>query len=328
MLSYTHFTLEERKYLQQLLSEGYSFRIIASFLERSPSTISREVKRNRAAYKPHRKSDNKYWYNHWRAQNLYIRRRREQNRAALQPGSDNWNFVVTHLNLFWSPEEICGRWHMKYPMRKTLCVSSIYRYIRLKKFPKITEKSHLRRRGKLFLTRNSNYISIQPDRIIPQWPPEIQARSKIGDWEGDTVYGGVGKGFLVTLVDRKTRFLRMGLLHHRNAEDTRLVIEQLLRGLPVESISLDNGSEFSEFRKLEQNLSTLVYFAEPHKPWQRGTNENTNDIVRFFFPKGFDFRKLTNEQVCYVQNLINNRLRKCLRWKSPAEVFNKSVALA
>ena len=327
-MSYTHFTLKERKYLQQLLSEGYSFRKIAEILERSPSTISREVNRNKAKYKPHRKSDNKYWYNHWRAQNLYIRRRREQVRAALQPETTEWNYIVAGLQQYWSPETICGRWHEKFPAKKPLCVSTIYRYIKLEKFEGITVKQHLRRRGKFMLPRNSCYNSIQPDRIIPQWPEEIRNRIRIGDWEGDTVYGGVGKGLLVSLVDRKSRYLRIGFLAKRSASETRDVIEKLLRGLPVKSISLDNGSEFSEFRKLEEHLHTLVYFAEPHKPWQRGTNENTNDIVRFFFPKGFDFRTVTDEDIQFVEDLINNRPRKCLGWKSPADILQESVALA
>ena len=326
-MSYTHFTLEERKYLQQLLAEGLSFRKIAAILERSPSTISREVKRNQAKYRPHGKSDNKYWYNHWRANNLYIRRRREQNRAALVPDTDRWDYVIAGLKAFWSPEEISERWHKMNPLEKPICVSTIYRYIKLGKFPEITAKKHLRRRGKRMLPRNANYNSIQPDRIIPEWPDAIRNRIRIGDWEGDTVYGGVGKGLLVSLVDRKTRFLRIGLLGRRTSDGTRLVIEKLLKGLPVKSVSLDNGSEFSEFRKLEESLSTLVYFAEPHKPWQRGTNENTNDIIRFFFPKGFDFRTVTDDDIQLVENIINNRPRKCLDWKTPAEVFYESVAL-
>lgn len=138
----------------------------------------------------------------------------------------------------------------------------------------------------------------------------------------------MGKGFIVSIVDRKSRFLRIGLLRKRTAEETRLVMEKLLNGLSVKSISLDNGSEFSEFKKLEENLDTLVYFAEPHKPWQRGTSENTNDIIRFFFPKGFDFRTITDDDVQFVEDLINNRPRKCLDWKTPAEVFCESVALA
>lgn len=327
-MSYTHFTLDERKYLQKLLSEGLSFRKIAAILERSPSTISREVKRNRAKNKPKKKSDNPYWYNHWRAQTLYTIRRREQVRAALQPGSEQWEYIICKLSKFWSPKEIANRWNKDFPEKKRLCASTIYRYIKLKKFGEITVKMHLRRRGKFMLPRNANYNSIQPDRIIPEWPEEIRNRSRIGDWEGDTVYGGVGKGLLVSLVDRKSRFLRIGLLGKRTAEETRSVIEKLMDGLPVKSISLDNGSEFSEFRELEKALHTLVYFAEPHKPWQRGTNENTNDIIRFFFPKGFDFRTVTDEDVQFVEDLINNRPRKCLGWKTPAEVFCESVALA
>ena len=326
-MSYTHFTLDERKYLQKLLSEGLSIRKISEILERAPSSVSREIRRNRAKYKPHHKPDNKYWYNHWRANNLYILRRRNQDRAALKPGTEEWDYIISGLEHYWSPAAIAGRWHLEHPDRKTLCVSTIYRYIKQGKFPRITAKSHLRRRGKHMLPRSSCYNSIQPDRIIPQWPDTIRSRTRIGDWEGDTVYGAVGKGLLVTLVDRKSKLLRMGLLVKRSAEETRLVIEKRLKGLPVRSISLDNGSEFSEFRKLEQDLSTLVYFAEPHKPWQRGTNENTNDIVRFFFPKGFDFRTITDEDVQFVEDLINNRPRACLNWKTPAEVFLESVAL-
>ena len=326
-MSYTHFTLEERKYLQQLLSEGYSFRKIAAILERHPSTISREVKRNKAKYRPHKKPDNQYWYNHWHAYKCYIRRRREQNRQALKPGTPEWDYIIAGLQQYWSPEMVCGRWRKEFPERKPLCVSTIYRYIKLGRFPKITAKQHLRRRGKRIQTRNANYNSIQPDRIIPEWPEEIRNRIRIGDWEGDTVYGGVGKGLLVTLVDRKSRHLKMGLLASRTAEGTREVIEKLLHGMPVKSVSLDNGSEFSEFRKLEEHLHTLVYFAEPHKPWQRGTNENTNDIVRFFFPKGFDFRTVTDEDIQLVEDLINSRPRKCLGWKTPAEILEESVAL-
>lgn len=326
-MSYTHFTLEERKYLQKLLSEGYSFRKIADILERSPSTISREVKRNKANYKPHKKSDNKYWYNHWRANILATCRRKEQSYAALKPGTDAWDFIVAGLSCFWTPEEIRGRWHRDFPERKQLCISTIYRYIKLGKFPDIAVKTHLRRRGKLKISRNVCYNTIHPDRIIPQWPAVIRERARVGDWEGDSVYGGIGKGALVTNVDRKTRYVKIRRILSRNAEETRLAIERALEGLPVRSISLDNGSEFSEFRKLEENLHTLVYFAEPHKPWQRGTNENTNDIIRFFFPKGFDFRTVIDDDVQFVEDLINNRPRKCLGWKTPNEVFAECVAL-
>ena len=323
-MSYTHFTLEERICLQNLLKESYSMRRIAEILGRNVSSISREIRRNKAKYKPHKKPDNAYWYRAWRAQNLYIRRRREQVRAALSPGTAAWDFIIEGLNGGWSPEAICGRWHRLYPQQKQLCISTIYRYIRQKKFPQITAKKHLRRRGKRMMPRNSCYNSIQPDRLIPQWPDEIRTRSRIGDWEGDTIYGGIGKGFLVSLVDRKTRYLRLGYISSRNAEETAAAIASLLHGLPVRSISLDNGSEFANFHQIEEQLNTLVYFAEPHKPWQRGTNENTNDIVRFYFPKGFDFHSLSDAVIRSVESLINLRPRKCLDWLSPAELFSPS----
>lgn len=328
MLSYTHFTLEERKYLQKLLAEGLSFRKIAAILERSPSSISREVQRNRAEYKPHHKPDNPYWYNHWRAQVLTIKRRKTHQYRAIKEGSPAWDYIVEKLNLYWSPEQICGRWQLEHPDEKPIHFSTIYRYVRNGAFPKIKPKTHLRRRGKKMQTRNANYNSIQPERIIPQWPEEIRRRARIGDWEGDTVYGGIGKGLLVTQVDRRSRFLRSGLLAKRDALLTKKTIVKLLKGLPVHSISLDNGSEFSEFRALEEELGAEVYFAEPHKPWQRGTNENTNDLLRFFYKKGFDFRTITQKDVDAVVELINNRPRKCLHWKTPAEVFQlECVAL-
>lgn len=285
-MSYTHFTLEERKYLQKLLSEGNSIRKIAAILERSPSSISREIKRNKPKFRPHKKPDNIYWYNNWRAQNLTVQRRRANKRRVLQENTPEWNYIIGVLNNFWSPEAICGRWPKDFPERKLLHFSTIYRYIANNEFPYITPKTHLRRHGKRCLPRTSNYNSIQPDRIIPEWPLEIRERLRIDDWEGDTVYGGTGKGVLVTLVDRKSRYTKIALLMKRAANTRRNVVEKLLDGLMVKSISFGNGSEFSEFHQLEEHLHTFIYFAEPHKPWQRVTNENTNGMIRFFYPKG------------------------------------------
>ncbi len=321
MSSYKHFTLEERKYLQKLLSEGYSMRKIAAVLERSPSSISREINRNRSRSHLHHKPDNKYWYNHWRAQNLAVERHRAKHGRSLQEGSLEWDFILNGLLQYWSPEAICGRWHREHPEQKKLCISTIYRYIKQELFPAIKPKTHLRRRGKRMFSRNSNFNSVKPDRSILEWPEEIRNRTRIGDWEGDTVYGGIGKGLLVTLVDRKSRYLCSGILSSRNAEETSQVIIRQLQDLPVSSISLDNGSEFSDYHSIEQSLKTSVFFAEPHRPWQRGTNENTNDILRFFFPKGYDFHSLSEEDLDVVLSLINHRPRKCLQWRSPFEVF-------
>lgn len=324
-MSYIHYTLSERICLQKLLSLGKSFREIAKILGRSPSTISREVKRNRAIYHPHHPSDNKYWYSAWRAQTLYIIRRRRKKYRIIKQGTDQWSYIVDGLNKYWSPEQICGRWKKDFPDKKPLHFSTIYRYIKRKEFPKITCKTHLRRKGKRMLPRNSNYNTIQPDRIIPEWPEEIKKRVRIGDWEGDTVYGGVGKGGLLTEVDRKTRCLKSILLKSKNSTETADAIITALHDMPVQSLSFDNGSEFAEFRRVEKELDAPIYFAEPHKPWQRGTNENTNDLLRFFFPKGFDFRTVTQEDVDFVVDLINNRPRKCLGYRTPNEVFEDEL---
>lgn len=328
MLSYTHFTLEERRFLQELLSQGYNFHRIAEFLGRNVSSVSREVNRNRSKYKPKHPSDNPYQYHAWRAQTLYTMRRRKKQPCALEPNSTAWNYVIAGLKKYWSPETICGRWHLEHPEEKPIHFATIYRYLKANRFPGVSRKQNLRRHGKRYVPRNTSYNSIQPERIIPEWPPEIQMRLRIGDWEGDTVYGGIGKGLLATLVDRKSGGLKAGLLHSRNALETEKVISEKLHNLPVCSVSLDNGSEFSEFKKLEADLNTLVYFAEPHKPWQRGTNENTNGLLRFFFPRGYDFHKLTDEELQKVVALINNRPRKRLGWRTPAEVFFEETGVA
>lgn len=320
MSSYTHFTLEERKCLQELLSEGKSFRKIADILGRNVSSVSREIKRNRSKY-THKKSNNPYKYHAWRAQTLTIIRRRESKNCRLQPDTAEWDYIVEKLNLYWSPEQICERWKVDYPEREKFGTSTVYRYIKSGKFEGISKRTHLRRHGKKLMPRNSSYNSIQPTRIIPEWTDEIKSRSRIGDWEGDTVYGGVGKGLLVTLVDRKSRFLKAGLLEKRSSDLTKDVVVELLNDVKVSSISFDNGSEFAQFKDIEESLNTLVYFAEPHKPWQRGTNENTNDILRFFFPKGFDFHSISQDDVDFVVDLLNNRPRKCLNWHTPAEIF-------
>lgn len=325
-MSYTHFTLSERKYLQQLLSEEKSFREIAAILERSPSTISREVNRNKSKYKPNRKTDNKYQYNHWRAENLYIIRRRAQHRRALKPETKEWDYIIEKLSLFWSPEQIVNRYELEYG-EKTVSFSTIYRYIYRGELPNINKKFHLRRRGKRQLPRNSCYNTIQPDRTVLEWSDEIKSRARIGDWEGDTVHGAVGKGLVVTLVDRRTKYLLIGKLDSKSAKLTEEVMVSLLKEKPVKSISLDNGSEFANFREIERRLGAPVYFAEPHKPWQRGTNENTNDILRFFFPKGTNFHQVTDEELAKVAHLINTRPRKSLGWRSPLEAF-QTVALA
>lgn len=312
MKSYTHFTIEEREKLAILYKEGKSIRYIARELGRSASSVSREIKRNK---------NNNDSYHPWRATVLYIIRRKNSVRPVrLKAEPKLYEWVCKGFDQYWSPEIIAERWKKEEPGNK-LSHSTIYRALKKKVLPKYSPKTHLRRHGKK--KNNHNSMTIKPENFIRDWPEEIIKRERLGDWEGDTVYGGIGKGLIVTCVDRKSRYLAAALLHDRSAAKTNAAIIEALKGQTVNSLSLDNGSEFAEFKALEKSLNTTIYFADPHSPWQRPSNENMNNLIRFFFPKGTNFHKVTQEMLDYVVNLINNRPRKCLGWLSPIEFLSK-----
>lgn len=315
-MSYSHFTLDERKILLDYLKKHYSLRYISDILGRNVSSVSREISRNSINGR----------YSPYKADRLASDRRKATIKA-ISPGSKKWIYVVNKLNNFWSPEQIAARWNKDFPLEKPLSFSTIYRYIYRNLLPNISCEEHLRRHGKFQRPDKAMYNSVQPDRYIREWPKVIKNRQRIGDWEGDSVLGGVGKGLALTLVDRKSRFLVSTISLTKKASTNADVIANLLKNHPVHSISFDNGVEFSEFHTIEEKLKTKVYFAEPHKPWQRGTNENTNGILRFFFERGFDFREITEEEFQRIVDLINNRPRRCLGWRTPAEVYSESVAL-
>lgn len=319
MLSYSHYTLEERKYLQKLLEEGYGVRQIARALGRAPSSVSREINRNKG-----RKG-----YHHWQAQRQAIRRRRQAHPLVRFAGdTELGTYVREKLSLYWSPECIAETWRLRHP-DNPVGFSTIYRWLKRNALKGFSRQTHLRRRGKKIQTRNANYNTIHPDRLIADWPDEILNRLRLGDWEGDTVCGAVGKGRIVTFVDRKSRFLCAALLKSKKQDDTYHAVLAALNGMPVRSLSLDNGSEFAWFRKMEEFFHAPLFFAAPHSPWQRGSNENVNGLLRFFFPKGCDFLAVSDEELQRVVALINSRPRKCLGWKSPEDIFfSPSVALA
>ena len=309
-MSYHQFTREERFCLWELHSKGMSIRAIAQALGRAASSVSRELKRNSSAK----------GYHPFPAHNKAHRRRKQLRSSSLQSDPELKAFVIDRLLAFWPPAAIAGRWSLDHPDR-SVSASTIYRHIRRRLLPGVDRKVHLRRRGKRKVNRNANFNTIHPDRIIPDWPDEIKFRKRIGDWEGDSIVGGRGMGAAVTLVVRRSGFICGYPVSNRSAEDTSHAILAALRGLPVLSLSLDNGSEFAEFRHLESQLNAPIFFAEPHKPWQRGCNENANGLLRFFFPKGCDFRSVSPAQFAAVLYSLNLRPRKRLGWRSPFEVF-------
>ena len=322
-MAYTHLTLAEREQLQALLEEGNSLREIARRLGRSPSTVSRELKRNRSKY---RKANPKTGYHPWRATILYKTRRKRCRRRPVIGQNPHLDACVREcLEQYWSPEITA------YVCRsKGFSVSSttIYRAIKQGKLPEISERTHLRRRGLGKYKRGARQPSVRPTRTIHQRPDTANQKVRFGDWEGDTVYGGVAKGCIVTLTDRKSRLLLAALSPTRNSDDIRRAFKKAFShnklGIPVQTITLDNGSEFALFRDIEKDLKTEIYFADPHSPWQRGLNESTNGILRFFFPKGTNFLKVSDAELQRAVNLINNRPRKCLGYVSPSDFFKQN----
>lgn len=316
-LSYTHFTREERESLAQLLSEGKNYSQIARELGRNRSSVSREVKRNF--------SQKKNRYNPWRATILYIQRRKRcVRKAVVKPDSALYQFIVARLEKAWPPEVIAER-----AARQGMPVScsTIYRMIRKGAFGQFAAQNYLRRRGKRRHSSKTDCATIHPVHTIHERPAVVETKERFGDWEGDTVYGAIGKGCLVTGVDRKSKLLVAARSPSRKQEDIRDAFRRAFAAIeadiPVETLTLDNGSEFAAFLDIEKDLNTTIYFADPHAPWQRGLNENTNDLLRFFFPKGTNFLLVGDEEVQRVVSLINSRPRKTLDYLSPLEFFSK-----
>jgi IS30 family transposase len=210
-------------------------------------------------------------------------------------------------------------WKQKCPGVK-LSWSTLYKAVKRGEFEGVSVRTHLRRRGKLQKHKGrKSSATIKPDHVIHERPPEVELRTRLGDFEGDTVYGAVGKGAALTLVDRTSRKLYATLLKNRQASSISEAFSSVSSGVKFLTITLDNGSEFAEHRKIGVNLNTTIYFADPHSPWQRGSNENINDLLRFWFPKGTNFLEVTEHHFQHVVNLINNRPRECLGWLSPIQ---------
>lgn len=321
MRSYSHLTLSEREFLEVKLLEGKSLRWIAAALGRSPSTISREVKRNWS------KKANRY--HHWNANNCYkFRRKRCHRKNNLTRSPAAFAYALDKLLLFWSPQIIAGRWNLEN--KDTISFRSIYRGVKAGLFPGVKPYTHFRRRGKPYSNKKKSYTRYF-DSSIHDREEIADLRGRLGDFEGDTVYGSIGKGYLVTAVDRMSRLTVASIAGDKTTESINAAFKaafekaKLIRPL---TLTLDNGTEFLGFKELEAMLGVKVYFADAHAPWQRGSNENVNGLLRFFFPKGTDFNSITEAQLDGVLELINNRPRKCLGFLSPYEFIRRLLLLA
>jgi IS30 family transposase len=293
-------------------------REIAEALGRDPGTISRELARNRVGSE----------YFAAQAQDLAERRRCERPLARKLDDPELNAVVRRGLAQEWSPEQIEGTRKREHPDEPERHVSArtIYTWIEQDEH-KDHWKSFLRRRGKRPYRREKPAHSCPAARIKNR-PACIEHRLRLGDFEGDTVLGPPGTGGLVTLVCRRSRFTIITKIQSKDADHVHQRIKQRLKKLAAErrhSITFDNGTEFARCQRLEKHLDMQLYFADPGCPYQRGTNENTNGLIRQYFPKGTNFHTISHDEVRQVENLLNNRPRACLDFETPAAVFHKET---
>lgn len=208
------------------------------------------------------------------------------------------------------------------PEQLSLSVPTVYRGIRRGLLGAM--RPLLRRKGKVFVPKGTETRGKLKDCVsIEQRPQEVRSRTTPGRWEGDTVLGANGAGCVVTLVERVSRYLVAALLRSRASNPLTEAVLRILDGAPCSSITVDNGKEFARHARMSSVLGAPVYFAHPHSPWERGSNENTNGLLREYLPKGKDFRSVSREELDHYVSLLNNRPRKCRGWRTPAEVYRE-----
>ncbi len=312
-MSHTHFNIEERESILKYLSQGISINKIASLIGRNKSSISRELKRNsmHGFYSPSR-AQNRYKNNRTRCGRKNILENNLELREAIAVG----------LKEDWSPEQICGRF--KLEDKFNISFKTIYRAIDLGLL-EVSKKDVLRRKGK---SKKHGSIEtrgkIPNKKMIDERPFSPEDRSEIGHFESDTVIGVGRKGAIATHVDRKSRYLLASIMPNRKSDTFSAHTIKMFNPIPkgfVKTFTCDNGKEFSRFKEIEDELNSLVYFANPYHSWERGTNENTNGLLRQYFPKGSNFENITQEDLDIAVHKINNRPRKVLGFRTAYEVF-------
>jgi IS30 family transposase len=302
--------MEERDRIAQLRHRGATQKEIAQALSRDQGTISRELRRNSTGGE----------YFAAQAQQESERRRRERPLVRKLDDPELNRAVRSQLTQEWSPEQIAGRLQQQ-PGERSVSHQTIYTWIKQDEHREHWE-SFLRRRGKRPYRRKN--AGLPGAACIRNRPEVIEQRLRLGDFEGDTVLGPPGTGGVATLVDRKSRFTIIVKVCSKDADHVHAKLKQRLQELDEEhrrSITFDNGTEFARCHRLEKHLGLKLYFADPGCPYQRGTNENTNGLIRQYYPKGTDFRDISHCQVRETENTLNNRPRACLGFRTPAEVF-------
>lgn len=330
-MQYQHFSIEEREAIHYGLWHGKSLRTIAKELGRSASSVSREINRNLPK--------KFYQYTSRLAHERALKKRKSRGRHDRLKNQRIRQYVVTHLKDGWSPEQISGR--IKRDLKESISHEAIYQYVYAQVHrngygylkPGAEDlRFYLRRRRKRRIKkglRTSQKLPKHGGTSIDQRPAIVNKRKRIGDWEGDTVESKDHKPGLNTLVERKTGLVFMTKLADRTTVATVSALEQRFNQLPGKikhTLTLDNGFENQNWQSIESKTQVKCYYAHAYHSWERGTNENTNGLIREYFPKKTDFTTIAESEIAAVEHKLNTRPRKRLKYLTPLEVL--SVALA
>ncbi len=323
-MPYCHLSENEREVIAQMRYAGRTLSEIAGKLRRHKATISRELRRNRSRCR-------QIGYSSILATLLARQRRGDAKRQLPRKikSADLLRYVKSKLKLDWSPEQIAGRMRLERgdDLWQRISHPSIYKWIKQDKdqggeYYKTLRQSHRQRRQKY--GSKSKRFHVEGRVSIDDRPQVVARRSRIGDWEGDLMEGKNRTAYLMTLVDRRTGFLLTKKIVNKESWRVRKATIQLLRKVKPEyrkTITFDNGSEFSDFKRIEEAIGVKTYFAHPYSSWERGTNENTNGLVRQYAPKGTDLRRTSPRELAKAVQRLNNRPRKRLGYHKPYEVL-------
>jgi IS30 family transposase len=308
-------TLEERYAIMALKKRRYSIRAIAAELGRAPSTVSRELRRNRRP--PGRYEPN--------AAHSYAVARRRRSRRNTHFTQDEWEFVEYLISLDWSPEQVSG-W---LKLHGLLSISHETIYVRIWRDKRADGElwRHLRQATKQRRKRYRSHDSrgrLPGKRHISERPPEIETREAVGHWEIDSMMGNEhGRNSVITMVERATGYLAMGKLTRHCAAEATVRVAEMIGRHPgrVKTVTADNGTEFHSYADIEAATGALFYFATPHHAWERGTNENTNGLVRQYLPKRTSMAHITQADCDAIAQKLNTRPRKRLGFRTPEECY-------
>lgn len=323
---FTRLTHIERVEIYKLLALNKSLSEIARTLNRNKSTISREVK-------PFGKDKYHHYDGEWKA--VYSVSDRRTGKTKMQQNSALKQYVLDKLYKKWSPDQISVSLRKCYPENKLMQISheTIYLYIYLHAKKELKEMliSELRQQRKYRgnVRRGTDKRTTITDAIrIDERPPEVDGRQIPGHWEGDLILGKDRASAIGTLVERSTRAVILVHLKNRDSKTVRLAFQKKFNALPTlmkKTMTYDNGGEMAQHKLFTKNTKVQVYFTHPYSPWERPTNENTNGLLRQYFPKGTDLSLISKERLQFVQDELNERPRRTLDYRTPMEVFDEMI---